>query len=270
MTQKKAAWRSFFVAEKALYSFLSEASEGQYGTLPSFTQIRTKKDSMIEHPPRFVRYIAKLNEGVESDYFSLLADMERTYSLVKGEGSSRTARWPKFYRDVAQINISINTAYSSMRFHPGSDVPLKSIRQPDNVAEQDVVKMALDEDRITLNKWGLSSAVCQSGFENDQIGRLVAVYRIVAPCADLVRISGVSGSSVQLRRRSGLQYRARVRYYGASSGFRAKLGLIILDEQSDTTIILSQPQALRPHRLSEAKNLLKLPIDSEFELIVNP
>lgn len=73
-------------------------------------------------------------------------------------------------------------------------------------------------------------------------------------------------TSIQRRKKTGNQYRARIRERGQSSGTRIKLGLIVIDKDSDVAIVQSNPQAKRRHALSKTNQEIKLPIDTDFAL----
>ena len=65
---------------------------------------------------------------------------------------------------------------------------------------------------------------------------------------------------------TGTSYRALVRFSGQSFGHRKKLGLMVIDQHSDVSIVQANKQAPRPHALAVSGDQMRLPIELDFQL----
>lgn len=263
LEDKKAAWHAFYCAEQELYRFLNHEVESVYGEPPSYIEYETKSGAMHQRPPRFVHWIGRLYVGGEAAYLGLVDNMRQAY-LAANETGRFPVRWPEFYWGIAQVNISVNSAYSSKPMVHGEAVTLKAKRWPEGKAEQNELLAEFAADQLALKQWGLTTVYCGEGVDLNPQGQIEAVLLLSAPAPEVLNVAGCA--SIQVRKRTGSQYRARIRAAGQSAGKRVKFGLMVLDETSDVNVCLSTPQAPRPHQLSESDRRVLLPIDTNIEL----
>lgn len=254
----KAAWKKFYGIEKNLFAFLNDCSQCLYyigeddAQDLSYRQYKTSLGTVLEKPPRFIHQVRKLlSKSYEGEYTSLVATLKKAYSRAAGnEFKKYPVRFPEFYRNVEQINISSNAAFSSKPLLPDDIVILKQAEQCDES------KQSLMEDIIKLEQQGFYGSTIFEGSDGYN-----TTWCLGIPTDTICSFS--KSGLVQTRKRTGVQYRALVRACGKSKGVRCKLGLMVLDEVSGALIVNSPPQAPRPHSYRAAGTQITLPIDIE-------
>ncbi|HHK9791067.1 TPA: hypothetical protein ACQZI9_005751, partial [Klebsiella pneumoniae] len=119
-------------------------------------------------------------------------------------------RFPVFYHNVEQINVTQHRAFSSVRVE-GEFVTVKTYT--------DVKGIPPDLEKLRT-----------AGFTPEVLDD-VLFKSLVIPVAELHELAGVD--RIQARRQTGIQYRATVRHVGESRGRRTMLGLMVIDQDSD-------------------------------------
>lgn len=265
MSDNKAAWRHFFQTEKSLYEFLNreEHVEPLYGEAPAYLEYLTPAGAVLERPPRFVHCILKLRAEQEPEFLGFMDTLREAF-LNAAPNGRLPVRWPSFYRDISQVNVSINTAYSSIAVADGEALLLKSRRWPKEAGGQKVLLEQFAVDQRALKKWGLANVYCNQTLGINPFGQPESLLTLTADTSELLALTGHEG--IQARKRTGLQYRARIRGVGQSAGRRVKLGLMVLAGDDEPLVLMATPQAPRPHQLSASGLQITLPIETDLEL----
>lgn len=263
--QEKTDWKNFFKHEVKLYRYLhDQACLYSTGHDPEYIEYLTTSLAVLERPPRWVRWVGQLTEN-SNTYLELSEELEKLYRIAVGENFKRLPdRFPAFYKNVEQINISINDAYESFAVKLNAPLALKQVLLYKNEEHHNQTKREeLLQDAMQLNKLGIPAKV-KKGFVTTSQGNLMDSLDLQISSEDLFRYADCS--KIQCRRYSGKQYRARLRERGKSAGVRIKFGLIIIDKDSEVTVVESIPQAKRPHSLKRTGDLIELPIDTNINL----
>lgn len=265
MSDNKAAWRHFYKTEKALYELLNREDlvDVLYGEAPTYLEYFTSSGALLERPPRFVHCILKLKPAQEPAFLSLMETLRAAFLNAAPNGRF-PVRWPSFYRDISQVNVSINTAYRSTAVAKGETLLLKSRRWPKEVGEQQALLALFAAEQRALKKWGLANVYCNQTLDLNPFGQPESVLTLTVDVPELLTLTGCEG--LQARKRTGLQYRARIRAVGQSAGKRVKLGLMVLAGDGEPQVLMATPQAPRPHQLSASGLQIMLPIETDIEL----
>jgi len=93
-------------------------------------------------------------------------------------------------------------------------------------------------------------------------GQLRDGYALVISTADLYEYAGCD--AIQMRRSTGVQYRARVRVNGDSAALRVKMGLMVLGPDCTANVVKANTQAPRPHSLEASGARIELPVSTAW------
>lgn len=257
---EKANWKAFYKAEKELFEFINRNCQTRYqieGCEPKYQEFHTKLGSIIEKPPRFIRYIGSISYG-KSDFLSLRQEVSAKYKIaMAGKYKKDHCRFAQYFTNIQQINISVNDAYQSTTLNTTNEVIVKS-SYLDKANEIGLCE-TYAQDTIELKKTGLTSAKVVYETLNS-LGEM-AISISVDPSEFF---AFAQATKIQVRRNTGKQYIARIRAVGQSKSIRTNLGCIVVDESSATNIFESLPQAPRPHRLDARGLEISLPITTDF------
>lgn len=243
---QKARWRLFYLQEQALFNFLNEhatclytAGEERLG----YRYYTTDTGGTLEKAPRFLHWIGRLTVP-EGEFLERVKVLQMYYISAAGKTFRRLpVRFPVFYRNVEQINISQHTAWSSRRVD-GETVTLGTYATAED-AQPDMARLAA------------------AGFR-PQLVNDVLFLALVVSTAEFCAYAG--SQDIRARKLTGTQYRAVVRHTGQSAGVRCKLGLMVLDQASGAMVVQAPKQAPRPHSLVATGSEIQLPdgIDTGF------
>lgn len=258
-------WRKFYCAERELFEYLVDNCNCLFsveGHEPAYLEYPNQHGVMLEKPPRFVHWIGQLKVS-EIEYWSMVERVQVLYRAALGSKfKNYPVRFPQFYQGVEQINISSSTAFESKAVN-GSELILKESLISD--PEQEKRVREIFESDVAM--------LCDISFPVPEIRITTKLtpFNGVQPFLELFvkteRLFNYAGTSnIQKRRMTGTAYRTLVRFIGQSFGHRRKLGLMIIDQDSDVSIVQANKQAPRPHALAVSGDQLRLPIALDFQL----
>lgn len=258
MKHKNLCWREFFEAEKALYAYLLDNCTVLYEVEdrgPRYRISTMRAGVQFEKPPRFIHWIGRLTVDASS-FLQMDIELRALYERAMG-GSFKwyPVRFPQFFSNIEQINIRTNQAVKSVPV-TGAELPLISIQC--GLSGRSTHRTRLNKMLAELSGVGLQASIQTIQVEDDVTITLFVNVR------SLMQYAGAD--HIQLRQSTGTQYRALLRGAGQSSGQRHKLGLMVLDQHSDTHIVHSLSQGARPHSLDATGKLIAMPIDLPFSL----
>ena len=258
-------WRAFHKAERKLFDYLVDNCDCLFsigGHEPAYLEYLNQHGVTLEKPPRFVHWIGKLKTS-EIEYIQLIEQMQQLYQAALGDNfKNYPVRFPDFYRGVEQINISSSTAYESKAVKSSTLILKESLILD---LEQSLQVRTLFEADIEMLK-----SIAFPIPEIRTTSKLTPFYgvqkflELVITTDQLFDYAGTS--NIQKRRMTGTSYRALVRFSGQSFGHRKKLGLMVIDQHSDVTIVQANKQAPRPHALAVSGDQMRLPIELDFQL----
>ena len=108
--EEKKLWKQFFEAEKQMFKFVQSHTEVLIEhNKPEYVLLEDER----EVAPTYVRGIYRFkNKKIESQFIEILDDYKSRYKKALGDKfKSYPIRTPEFYKDVKQINITINQAF---------------------------------------------------------------------------------------------------------------------------------------------------------------
>jgi len=236
----------FYLSEQKLFKQLNEECKCLYSSGDDelkYSEFRNQNGTILNRPPRFVHWIGHL-QGDDTEIKSRAALVRNDYVRAVGQKDFKKfpARFPVFYRNVEQINVTQHRAFSSVRVE-GEFVAVKTFT--------DVKDIPPDLEKLRA-----------AGFTPEVLDE-VLFKSLVIPVAELYELAGAD--RIQARRQTGLQYRATVRHCGESRGVRAMLGLMVIDQDSDPVVVFPVPEAPRPHSLAASGREIVLPIETNFQ-----
>lgn len=239
-------WRMFYLSEQKLFTMLNDQCQCLYSSGDDelkYSEFQNQHGTILNKPPRFVHWIGHLKG--DADEIKEQAGLVRN-DYVRAVGQKKftkyPCRFPVFYSNVEQINVTQHRAFSSVRV------------EGDHVA----VKTYFDVNDIPPDMEKLRAAGFTPEVRDD-----VLFKSIVIRTDELYELAGAD--RVQARRQTGIQYRATVRHTGESRGVRAMLGLMVIDQHSNPAVVFPVPEAPRPHSLAAAGREILLPIDTPFQ-----
>lgn len=260
MSRKKENWLEFFNHEKFFFHFIKSQQHlfSIDNREPEYRIFVPRSGVTFEKPPRWIHWICQLKDDADS-YHMLATELKRLYRVAVGDSFTHyPVRFPSFYQNVAQINVSSQVAHSSRRLKPASRVTLREERTDSTIIERQ--RKNFDEDIKALKDVGITANVSHTLSEH--YGNFVEALELTIDTDDLFKYADCT--SIQMRKETGKQYRALIRNKGQSAGLRSKLGLIIIDKDSDVSIIQSNPQAKRPHSLAATDAEITLPVITDL------
>lgn len=268
MAGNKEKWKDFYNAEKALFNFLNDACVCLHSIgvnnaeILKYRQYETASGCLLERPPRFIHWIGKLKSPVDESIYIEKANLVfDNYRRAVGKTFSRyPVRFPEFYTNIDQINISSSSAYSSKGLNNDEVLRLKTIEYKNKGQLNDAIKLINDDIKI-LNNEGYTEAfmIKVADLRSDALA-------LEIPAQSITKRLG--GRKVQVRKFTGLQYRALIREAGSFKGIRKKLGLMVLSNNSLANIYFSVPQALRKHSYDSSGEIVDLKITTDVTLWV--
>lgn len=124
---KKQAWRDFYAHEKKMFAYIGSQDclySGNNFEL-EYSEYITQSCAVIEKPPRFIRRICQLKEDSEF-YVSLSKKLHQLYRTAAADSLIKfPVRFPEFYENIEQINVSVNDAFESIAIKPNEIVTIK-------------------------------------------------------------------------------------------------------------------------------------------------
>ena len=204
---------------------------------------------ILEKPPKYIRCIMLLDSmEKQAQFLSLYNDLMTDYEVAIGvmieAGGKRPSRPPErfpilFHDYVSQINLTVNSAYQSLKL------------EPDNWLL--VIK---DSDIEVVNE--KAALLKQKGLEIEIERIPYGGYNLYVENKSLMEYAG--SDQLQYRLHTGSQYFARVRQGDKAQGKRMKYGFMVLMQESPCQIYESVPQKQRSDKLPESA-LVELPFD---------
>lgn len=258
-------WRAFHRAERRMYDYLVDNCDCLFtveGHEPAYLEYTNRHGLTLEKPPRFVHWVGQLRTS-EIDYWHMAEQVQELYQAALGsEFKNYPVRFPQFYRDVEQINVSSSTAFESKAVK-GSELILKesTISGPE---QEKWARERFEADIEMLETIAFPAPAIRKTLKIMPFGGVQECLELVIKTDLLFDYAGTN--NIQKRRMTGTAYRALVRLSGQSFGHKRKLGLMIIDEHSDVTIVQANKQAPRPHALAVNGDQLSLPIELGFKL----
>lgn len=261
----KKIWCAFHRAEKRLFDYLLDNCNCLFsveGDEPAYLEYQNRHGVTLEKPPRFIHWIGQLKVS-EIEYWKLAENVQELYQAALGaKFKGYPVRFPQFYRGIEQINISSSTAYESKAV-TGSELILKEFPVTDPEQEK-WLREAFEADIAMLHDIAFPTPEIRKTLKIMPFGGVSEYLGLVIETDLLFDYAGTS--SIQKRRMTGMAYRALVRFSGQSFSHRRKLGLMIIDQDSDVSIVQANKQAARPHALAVSGDQLRLPITLDFQL----
>jgi hypothetical protein len=262
---EKLIWRAFHRAEKRLFDYLVDNCDCLFsveGDEPAYLEYANRHGVTLEKPPRFVHWIGQLRTS-EIDYWHMAEQVQELYQAALGaKFKNYPVRFPQFYRGVEQINVSSSTAFESKAVK-GSELILKESLISDPEKEK-WVREAFEADIEMLADIAFPTPEIRNTLKILPFGGVQECLELVISTDLLFDYAGTS--NIQKRRMTGMAYRARVRFSGQSFAHPRKLGLMVIDQDSDVSIVQANKQAPRPHALAVSGDQLRLPITLDFQL----
>ncbi|HGA3067410.1 TPA: hypothetical protein ACIR5J_004674 [Enterobacter hormaechei] len=242
-------WRMFYLSEQKLFSQLNEQCKCLYSSGDDelkYSEFMNQDGTVLNKPPRFVHWIGHL-KGDDTEIKDQAGLVRNDYVRAVGQEnfSKFPSRFPVFYHNVEQINVTQHRAFSSVRVE-GEFVTVKTYT--------DVKGIPPDLEKLRT-----------AGFTPEVLDD-VLFKSLVIPVAELHELAGVD--RIQARRQTGIQYRATVRHVGESRGRRTMLGLMVIDQDSDPAVVFPVPEAPRPHSLAAAGREIVLPVETPFQFFI--
>lgn len=263
----RSLWHKFFVYEENFLAWLN------LNTMPiesfeidrklAYTHLINERTK----PPKGFRHICNLrNPDDTKELIMRIQELKESYLrpvLVEAEENEVDAdelnkllnkfpsRFPEFYSDVKQINLSITPAYSSKKIALGDEdeLLLKSYSANDPMHFHSLAECAENERKILVN-FGLNSTTL---YKQEKTG----VLKLLVKPDELIKLA--KSDFLQLRRHTGDQFRARV-FKNDGKVLPVRFGLMILDEVAPTYHAL--PQSKRSHALDNVGVEFELPISN--------
>lgn len=242
-------WRMFYLSEQKLFSELNEQCKCLYSSSDDelkYSEFENQHGTVLNKPPRFVHWIGHL-QGDDTEIKNRAGLVRNDYVLAVGQKNFTKfpSRFPVFYRNVEQINVTQHRAFSSVRVE-GEFVTIKTYA--------DVTDIPPDLEKISA-----------AGFSPEVLDE-VLFKSLVIRTDELYEFAGAD--RIQARRQTGVQYRATVRHCGESRGVRAMLGLMVIDQESDPVVVFPVPEAPRPHSLAAAGREIVLPVETPYQFFI--
>ncbi|EMV9943727.1 hypothetical protein WKK88_004201 [Salmonella enterica] len=239
----------FYLSEQKLFSELNEQCKCLYSSSDDelkYSEFENQHGTVLNKPPRFVHWIGHL-QGDDTEIKNRAGLVRNDYVRAVGQKNFTKfpSRFPVFYRNVEQINVTQHRAFSSVRVE-GEFVTIKTYA--------DVTDIPPDLEKISA-----------AGFSPEVLDE-VLFKSLVIRTDELYEFSGAD--RIQARRQTGVQYRATVRHCGESRGVRAMLGLMVIDQESDPVVVFPVPEAPRPHSLAAAGREIVLPVETPYQFFI--
>lgn len=241
-------WRIFYYAEQSLFNMLNEQCQCLYSAGDDelrYSEYQNQHGTVLNKPPRFLHWIGHL-QCSDEEAKEQLHLMQNCYARATGKNFKKyPSRFPVFYSNVEQINVTQHRAFSSVRVE----------------GEYVTVKTYFDVNDIPPDLEKLRAA----GFTPEVMDE-VLFKSLVIRTDELYELAGAD--RIQARRQTGIQYRATVRRAGETRGVRSMLGLMVIDQHSNPAVVFPVPEAPRPHSLAVAGREVLLPVETPYQFFV--
>ncbi|MCI3067347.1 hypothetical protein [Escherichia coli] len=242
-------WKMFYLTEQKLFHMLNEQCQCLYSSGDDelkYSEFKNQHGTVLNKPPRFVHWIGHL-KGDADEIKERAALMRNDYVRAVGEKkfTKYPSRFPVFYSNVEQINVTQHRAFSSVRVE----------------GEYVTVKTYFDVNDIPPDMEKLRAA----GFTPEVMDE-VLFKSLVIRTDELYELAGAD--RIQARRQTGIQYRATVRRAGETRGVRSMLGLMVIDQHSNPAVVFPVPEAPRPHSLAVAGREVLLPVETPYQFFI--
>lgn len=248
-SEQKELWKKFYLSEQELFAALNEQCECLYSSEEDKTLkyqvFKTPNGAELTKPTRFIHWIGQL-KGDDNQVKALTQIVKANYLAAVGKESFKKypSRFPVFYENVEQINVTCHAAFSSVR--AGDEIEVKRYT--------DMKELSDDVEKLR-----------EAGF-TPRLRDDVLFQALLIPTHQLAQLD--SNSHIQVRKQTGMQYRATVRYTGKSRGERTMLGLMIIDTNSQPHIYRPAPEAPRAHSLAMTSDSITLPIETPYQIYI--
>lgn len=232
--EEKRLWKQFFKAEKSMFEFVRLNTEVLIENDPP-EYIIGEDDREV--PPTYVRGVYQFEDSkLESQFLEMLDDYKLKFKNAMGDKfKSYPIRTPEFYKDVMQINISINQAFESIKIIKGDWFPM--FFTPANPKILDKAMLDVNTVIKAFNTMGIRA----------KMGALRKGLTVNISTNDL--FAYCKTDTIQARRSSGKQYRALLRHSNQRVAKRIKYGFTVIDSESACFIYRSNPEIKRQHSL---------------------
>ena len=112
-------WRMFYLSEQKLFSQLNEQCKCLYSSGDDelkYSEFMNQNGTVLNKPPRFVHWIGHL-KGDDTEIKDQAGLVRNDYVRAVGQEnfSKFPSRFPVFYHNVEQINVTQHRAFSSVR-----------------------------------------------------------------------------------------------------------------------------------------------------------
>lgn len=243
--EQRTDWRRFHLSEQKLFTMINKQCECLYTTRDDqlrYIEFKNQHGTILNKPPRFIHWIGHL-DGDASEIKEQIALMKAHYfeAIGKDKFTKFPVRFPVFYNNVVQINITQHLAYSSVKVE-GDYVAIKTYFDDRDIPT----------DLAIVRATGFSAAIRDD----------VLYKSLVISTDELYEFAKTS--QIQMRKLTGTQYRATIRFAGDSRGFRTMLGLILIDQDSNPDVVFPAKEAPRPHSLEATGHEIILPFKTSF------
>jgi len=265
--QVRNLWHKFFVLEENFLDWLNRNTEAINSNEPNMLLSYEKIDGAKTKPPKAFRHVcylvnaddsAELDERInalKSAYMLPVMTEAEENNLEKEEVEKLIgkypSRFPEFYTGVRQVNLSVTPAYSSSKISIGEDqrLLLKTYRA-DNSNHFNSLKAVAEEEQKLLIRFGLKTATLNAK-------PLARTIKLLISSDELIKLSNTK--SLQLRKSTGYQYRARV-FKVNGDMLPVRFGLMIFDTKVSAYNVV--PQTKRSHALENAGYEFDIPISN--------
>ena len=287
----KKLWSQFFNLEVKFLSWLNINSnvitsleeEGVLG-YQALHDINGEVVDDFLKPPNSIRHICFLRNMDDEKYVKETIQVLREAYLIAVLASAKEdkaseeellyleenkrppKRFPRFYSDVRQINISINEAYSSRNINKetaeGKQQVIKNYANYTN-EEFELMIVQANKDIKRLHEFGLLSACIDNTLSDSHEAKYKesGLIKLMVDQTELLTLA--HADSLQIRVPSGNQYKARI-FFENGARERTNFGLMIINKHCNVHNVL--PQLARPHSLKKVGNQFELPIKTKCSI----
>lgn len=151
-------WRMFYLSEQKLFSQLNEQCKCLYSSGDDelkYSEFMNQNGTVLNKPPRFVHWIGHL-KGDNTEIKDLAGLVRNDYVRAVGQKNFTKfpSRFPVFYHNVEQINVTQHRAFSSVRVE-GEFVAVKTYTDVKDIPT-DLEKLrtaGFTPEVLDLNPW---------------------------------------------------------------------------------------------------------------------
>ncbi len=274
----RGLWSSFYHQEQDLLAWVNKHTTVLHSleeaALVKYSAKKGVEDETLTKAPKHIRHVTYLNENdSRAELLKLIELTKGKYKkafLEQAELNGKLiskinypSRFPQYKEGVYQVNLSNNSAYSSvgkskLNVQSGDRLDVKSgYIIDDNEVQLSDIEIALN----ALHKFGLKSAK----MEFEAVSADTKSYKLSVDMLELFELT--KANHLQFRVFTGRQFRARL--FNKSDAIkpeRVRFGFIILDSKAVVEKVLPQPA--RPHSLEKTGVKFELPINSNLDIFI--